>query len=150
MELKFIVDSMFGKLARRLRMLGYDTIYAKDMEDRKILEIAEDEGRILITRDKKLLEYATEAYIIDMPDVDIEDQIQILVEELNLNTENIEPTRCPMCNGLLEEIDKEKVKDKVGEKAYEANDKFWECKECEQIYWKGTHWDHVMDSLDQS
>ncbi|MBC7080863.1 MAG: Mut7-C RNAse domain-containing protein [Thermoplasmatales archaeon] len=139
---------MLGKLAKWLRIIGYDVLYLKNMEDEKIIENAMKEGRILLTRDKKLAEkYKNSLYIEEK---DIDSQIKRVVEafKISMEEENF-LSRCTICNVEIEKIEKEKVKGKVPENVFENMSEFWICKNCGRIYWAGTHWKNMKEKIDK-
>lgn len=146
--MKFLCDEMLGKLAKWLRIIGYDVLYLKNMEDEKIIENAMKEGRILLTRDKKLAEkYKNSLYIEEK---DIDSQIKRVVEafKISMEEENF-LSRCTICNVEIEKIEKEKVKGKVPENVFENMSEFWICKNCGRIYWAGTHWKNMKEKIDK-
>ena len=133
---KFIVDAMLGKLARWLRILGYDTAYSNKFEDWKILKIAEEENRIILTRDRGLCNRARkkglECFYV-MPGLKIEEILAKLSAKygIDLTTADPEFSRCSVCNGVLRKI----------------NDNLWECTRCHKRYWKGGHWRTIENTL---
>lgn len=133
---------MLGTLAKWLRILGYDTLYVKNMEDDEIARIAKEEERILITRDKKLApKYKKSIYLENNG---LEKQLKKIFNELNLEVnESKILTRCIICNEKIKEIDKEMVKGKVPEHVYKTHDKFFICPKCKKIYWMGSHWENM-------
>lgn len=133
---------MLGTLAKWLRICGYDTEYAHMESDDEIIEKAKEEGRIIITRDKELFERCKNAILVENKGV--EEQLRKVLREASINIEekNI-LTRCTLCNVPVEEIKKEKVKEKVPPHAYESHDEFWICPKCKRIYWMGTHWKNM-------
>ena len=133
---------MLGRLARWLRLYGYDTVYGiKD--DNRIIEIAEKEERIILTRDEELAKRAKNAILIKSNK--FEEQIRQLMElGFTFNELFPENARCPKCNGLIKEIPKEKIKDKVPPGVYEKYNKFYICTECGQIYWPGRQWEEMV------
>ena len=139
---------MLGSLARWLRIMGYDTVYYADKEDDELRDEAEKTGRILVTRDSGLYQRAVknkvQAVLIHQEQTT--DQLKEIVKELNLNVESVN-TRCPRCNGALEPVDKEKVKDKVPGESFNAFDEFWTCLDCGAVYWKGSHWSQIEKTL---
>jgi len=140
---KFIVDHMLGSLARWLRMMGYDTVYDKSLEDADIAEVARVEGRSILTRDKEL---STRPGAFLLEDIDLEAQLKAIATKFGLKFHE-ELIRCSTCNGELVDLPKEQAKGKVPEGAHAANEKFWKCSKCDKIYWKGSHWLGINERL---
>jgi len=139
----FIVDAMLGKLAKKLRLLGHDSLYSSSMDDDKIIQLAKNENRILITKDVPLAHKATKMQILTVQitsDDEIEQFLQIN-EKTNLGKCTVSGgnSKCPVCNGKLEHIEKNDVTDKVPTGVFENMNDFWKCTNCEKIYWEGTH-----------
>ena len=139
---KFIVDGMLGSLARKLRIYGFDVLYNADILDEKILAIAKDEGRIILTSDKGL---HSKAILNDLKSVllsedEEEDRIVTVLKSFGLKPDlNPENSRCPLCNGDIEEIDKNRLNN-LPESIVKTHDRFYSCVECGKIYWMGSHW----------
>jgi len=144
-RLKFAADEMLGSLSRWLRILGYDTTYEKDMEDAEILRLASEEDRILLTRDKDLVRRAKGRGLYVKSD-DLSAQLSQISEELDLSMDET-LTRCTVCNGDLVIVPPKDVRDSVPAGALESNDEFYRCTKCGKIYWKGTHWNNILDRL---
>ncbi|BEP17130.1 hypothetical protein PYJP_04820 [Pyrofollis japonicus] len=148
-EPKFIVDSMLGSLARWLRMLGYDTLYAKNWHDSRILEEAEKSGRILVTRDRGLyrraLRRGIEAVLVYE---NVVESLAKLHRVYGIRLE-IDPnkSRCPLCNAPLRRVSKEEVRGRVPPRVFEAYEEFWVCTGCGQVYWRGGHWRGINEIL---
>ncbi|MCX5726571.1 MAG: THUMP domain-containing protein [Candidatus Saganbacteria bacterium] len=142
--LKFVADSMLGTLARRLRMLGYDTAYPGDVADREVIKISNDEGRIVLTRDTNLVKVRGVNAIL-LKDTKMGTQLKEVMKKLNikLDKERIF-TICSECNVPLEIIDKESIKDKVPKLVYDSFSKFKTCPNCKRIYWPGTHYERIL------
>jgi len=146
---RFIVDSMLGGLARWLRMLGYDTLYAKNWHDARILEVAESEGRAVVTRDHGLYVRAVkrglEAVIV--PE-ELEDALAILALRFGIELK-VDPdrSRCPLCNASLRRASAEEVKGRVPPQVLERHSVFWVCTGCGQVYWRGGHWRGIEATL---
>ena len=141
---KFLVDRMLGQTAKWLRLLGIDAEYAPKCEDEKLVEIAEEEERVIITRDKEL--GREENAIL----VEKEPPESIIKEVLEIYDVEIKPlTRCSKCNGVVEKVDEEEVEDEVPENVFELNEEFWYCERCDQYYWRGSHWEKIMDKIDE-
>ena len=145
-QIKFVCDVMLGTLAKWLRILGFDTKYSKDFEDEEILKIAEEENRVVLTRDKLLANKAKKAVYINERSLD--EQIKKVLNELKINVDEGKIlTRCILCNVKVEKIEKEKVKGKVQSHVFENHDEFWICPNCQRIYWAGTHWQNMEEKI---
>ena len=140
---RFVADHMLGSLARWLRMLGYDTVYDKNMDDPEIAKFARAENRFILTRDKELSKEPG-AFLVEKDDLD--SQLDAVGKKFGLHFAE-ERIRCSTCNGELVDLPKEEAKEEVPEGAWQANEKFWKCSKCQKIYWKGTHWNGIMDRL---
>ena len=140
---RFVVDSMLGSLARWLRMLGYDTAYAKDLDDEEIIRLAKDEGRTIVTRDREL---ASKPGAILMTEEELELQLRVIHEKVSLTMDE-SSIRCSSCNGTLVNLPKEEASELVPKGALESNDLFWRCESCGKAYWRGTHWIGIMERL---
>lgn len=133
---KFIADHMLGSLARWLRMMGYDTVYDKTMDDSTIAATARSEGRFILTRDKEL---AKEPSTMLIESDDLEGQLGAVAGKFGLRM-NDDMIRCSICNSLLADLPKDQAKALVPDGAFASNEKFWKCEKCNKVYWKGTHW----------
>ena len=149
--MKFLCDQMLGTLAKWLRILGFDTFYAHtDMEDKELLQIAKQENRVLITRDKQLIQKARreQLHIVEMQTIDLDNQLSQVLHDVEID-EKIVLTRCSLCNTVLENIQKNDVKDKVPHRIFEQNDQFWFCKTCKKVYWTGSHYRKIIDKINK-
>jgi len=140
---RFVADHMLGSLARWLRMIGYDTIYDKGLDDKRMAELARAENRFLLTRDKEL---AKEPGALLLEQDDLDSQLKATGAKFGLKY-NEGLIRCSTCNGDLLQLPKEEAKAVVPEGAYAGNDKFWKCSKCGKVFWKGSHWLGIMDRL---
>jgi len=140
---RFIADHMLGSLARWLRMMGYDTVYDKNLDDPDIIKLARAESRFVITRDKEL---AKEPGAILLESEDLDAQLRTVSEKHGLKHSD-EFIRCSACNGDLADLPKDQAKGVVPEGAFLGNEKFWKCSRCGKVYWKGTHWNGIMARL---
>ncbi len=149
--MKFVADGMLGRLARWLRLLGYDTKYSNSMKDRQLLAIAKKEGRILLTRDLQLYQQAT-ARGLDTFYVEGQRQAEklaCLAKRYNLKL-NIDMTksRCPKCNVKVKPIPKEKIEERVEKNTLEHYEEYWTCLKCRHVYWQGAHWTKIRKMLE--
>ena len=139
----FIVDAMLGKLAKKLRLLGYDSLYSSNMDDDKIIQLAKNENRILLTKDVPLCHKAKKQQILAVQ-ITSDDEIEQFLEinekaSFGKCTVGGGSSRCPVCNGELQHIEKNDVFEKVPTGVFENMKDFWKCTKCEKIYWEGTH-----------
>lgn len=140
--MRFLVDSMLGKLAKWLRILGYDTLYFRQGDDRDLLELASEEDRTILTRDTRLSRrWLVPTLLIKSEQV--EEQLSQVVRRFGLEMEEGLFSRCPECNILLKEILKEDVVERVPPLVSETYDEFMTCPNCNRIYWMGTHWENI-------
>lgn len=139
---RFVADAMLGKLVTYMRMAGHDTIYAPDedaVEDDDVAELADETGRVLVTRDVELAE-KTGGLLVESKQV--EGQLRELVDA-GLSFELGEPSRCSVCNGALSRTNVED--DDVHDDVEQA----WRCDDCGKAYWKGSHWDDVRETFEE-
>jgi uncharacterized protein len=139
---------MLGSLARWLRILGYDTLYYVDRDDDELRDEALKTGRILVTRDSELAQRSRKNGTLVLF-IQSDETLTQLREITNAYDLDVTPknTRCPRCNGVLVSVEKTILKDIVPEESYNAFDEFWHCTECEAVYWRGSHWVQILDSL---
>ena len=132
---------MLGSLARWLRMLGFDTVYDKKMDDAQIASAARSDSRFILTRDKELSKEPGAFYL---ENDDLDNQLKAVAEKFGLKYGE-DRIRCSTCNGSLVPLPKEEASGKVPEGALANNDQFWRCSECQKLYWRGTHWNGIME-----
>ena len=137
------MDAMLGKLAKKLRLLGYDSLYSSSMEDDELLHIAKNENRVIITKDVQLICKAKKHQIASIQITKNEEIEQILQinEKANLGKCTISGSnsRCPVCNGELKYTEKNDISKNVPTGVFENMNDFWTCNKCGKIYWEGTH-----------
>ena len=156
MQPKFIADGMNGDLARWLRILGYDCLYFNlegERADLEIMRIAQEENRVILTADRLLLEKCKKKGIkvIFTKGKDIVEKLAIIIKEFNLPRELRHPPRCTICNSPLKEATADEVKDKIQYKGLlNRYSKFWICNSCGKIYWEGSHWRRIMETIRRS
>jgi uncharacterized protein with PIN domain len=144
---KFIATKELGKLAKWLRILGYDTVYYNKRGIADLIVEALRGGRILVGRSPALAKYKGIRMVL-VKDDDVENQIEQVVSELQLAFEEKDLfQRCVECNTSLEDVEKEQIKEKVPEYVFQTQKFFKRCPKCDKIFWKGTHWDMVGEWL---
>ena len=146
---KFILDVHLGKLARSLRMLGFDTLYSNCYSDSEIVDISINENRTIITRDKGILKQTKVTHGYYIRSKEEMNQTKEVISRFHLLKDIKEFTRCLLCNGLLRPIKKEAVINQIPAKVARWKDKYFKCQNCNKIYWQGTH-HHKMKSFIQS
>jgi hypothetical protein len=148
---RFIVDINVGKLAKWLRMIGYDALLFDHQDDKYLVHIAITEKRIIITRDTQMLKRRVivvgniKALLItsDNP----REQIHQVIKDLGLNPGFNPFSLCLECDLPLVKINKEDIKDRVPSYVYRTQSQFVECNNCHRIYWQGTHWQAMLEKL---
>jgi len=138
---------MLGRLAKKLRILGFDTLYYNEIEEDEILKLSK--GRILLTRDKMLERKAKKQGInvFYIKSDKWRSQLKAVNDRFSIEKFAKPFTRCSECNGELVEAEREKVKDKVPEYIYKTTDKFMMCKNCGKVYWKGSHISWIVSDV---
>lgn len=138
--MRLIADSMLGKLAKRLRMLGFDVGYEARVNDRELVRRARAEGRVLLTRDTRLLRRRDLPPHVFIRSDHVGEQLAQVVSELELRLDRGAAfTRCLACNGELAPAPKESVRGQVPPYVFRTQDRFARCHGCGRIYWRGTH-----------
>jgi uncharacterized protein with PIN domain len=148
--MKFIADRMLGKLAKGLRMLGYDTVYYRGEGAYPLIKLAREQDRVILTRNSKLLPKRPEDRIHrimeDKPSLQLKELIQ---KEIIFLNEKTLFSRCLLCNILLNEITREEAEGKVPDFIFFQQKKFFRCPQCLKIYWQGSHQDHMLKRIEQ-
>jgi uncharacterized protein with PIN domain len=145
---RFVLDVHLGKLARYLRLLGFDTLYRNDCDDAELARLASAEQRILLTRDRDLLKRAMVTHGFFVRATDPRRQIEEVLDRLDLYRA-IQPfLRCARCNGLLTAASKRQVWERLPPKTRLYVEAFWACGQCGQVYWEGSHLPHIRCFID--
>lgn len=144
---RFVLDGHLGKLAVYLRLLGFDTRYQNDFNDDELAEISSLEGRILLTRDRGLLKRSQvrQGYCVrtKFP----RQQVVEVLQQYGLQAQARPFSRCARCNGVLQVVTKEEVYERLEPKTKLYYDDFRICRDCDQIYWKGSHFERLEKQL---
>ena len=148
---RFIADNNVGKLAKWLRMMGYDTSFFSGEDDSEMVAIAVAESRVILTRDRQIAErrLATsghlKVYIFDTSEP--RKQIQQFIKDHKLKTDFKPFSLCIECNRTLEEKTKKQVEDRVPPYVFKTQQNYMECPACHRIYWRGSHWQAMRHRL---
>lgn len=149
LDYKFIADCHLGKLSKYLRIMGFDTLYFPSIEDDELIFIANEENRIILTRDHGLSQRKNVPVLFLEP-TDTKAQLKTLINYYHLKEYPVPFSRCIVCNSPLQVIEKEKILDKLPEKVKKYFDYFEYCTVCDRIYWQGDHYKHMMEFLKQA
>ena len=143
----FVADVHLGRLARYLRLAGFDTLYANDCNDGELAQISREQRRILLTRDRGLLmrSEVTHGYLVRS--VHPRDQLREVLERFDLWRLARPFSRCSLCNGLIQKVDKDQVAGKVPSRTALFTKDFWRCSSCGKVDWRGTHYESLVSLL---
>lgn len=143
----FILDVHLGKLTRSLRLLGFDCCYRNDLDDPQIIRLSLRAHRIILTRDRGLLQdrMVQHGYWIRSPDP--EEQVGEVLARFDLAGQIEAFSRCTVCNGRIEAVPKACVIDRLAPGTHRHYDQFWICEKCNRIYWKGTHYRRLAEKV---
>jgi hypothetical protein len=148
----FVADIMLKKLARWLRILGVEVLYPPSVDDDEIIKLAKEKSKTVLTMDEELCQRARKhgvsAFLV--PKKRIEEQIAIIVDRFHIKIADFpSKTLCPVCNGELKQTKRKEVEGKVLEAVLKKHDKFWLCKKCGKVFWEGSHWERINESVER-
>lgn len=147
-RIKFVLDCHLGKLAKYLRMAGFDTLYEKDYQDLEIAQISRQKKRILLTRDRDLLKRRIIDHGHYVHHTQPQQQLREIIRHFNLDKQLKPFTRCIHCNGKLVVVDKNQIDAQLEPRTRRYYQHFKQCQKCRQIYWRGSHFDNMQKLLD--
>jgi hypothetical protein len=144
-ETKFVVDVNLGKLAQKLRLLGFNTLFINDFIDKEIVELSLKEKRIILTRNKGILKYRAVTHGYWIRNDDPKEQIKEVVNRFQLER-NFRPfSRCSCCNGLLRQVEDTLLQERLPNDTLLNFNVFMECKGCRKLYWQGSHYNRICE-----
>ena len=150
MEHRFIVDINVGRLAKWLRVMGYDALLEREADDAELVAEAQRQGRILLTRDSFLTQRKAitsgQVRVVLIQSDDIWSQLRQVVDALDLDFSR-GFSLCIECNAPLEPRHKAELQHRVPPHVYSTQEEFMECPACRKIYWRGTHWRNMLKEL---
>jgi len=141
---RFICDFMLGRLAKWMRLMGFDTKYYRDTDGGTIIYQSRKENRTILTRSKVLAERYTDLILIESEH--LEEQLKQMIKLLG----TCHPFfRCPVCNTKTEKVEKEIVRNDIPAYVFEIHNDFKKCPECGRVFWKGTHYEQIKKVIDE-
>ncbi len=144
---RFVADAMLGRLARWLRLLGFDTLYQPDVDDRELLQTTLREERCLLTRDTHFLKMKNLRALFFIHSDNPLEQVREVLKAFGPHQAG--PGRCARCNGILRRAgDRDSVRDRVPEYVFLHHENFLGCEDCGAVYWEGTHLRRFRAMLD--
>ncbi|HLA44475.1 MAG TPA: Mut7-C RNAse domain-containing protein [Aggregatilineales bacterium] len=148
-KVRFILDTHLGRLAAYLRMLGFDTLYRNDYPDEELAQVSSDENRVLLTRDIGLLKRSLVTYGYFVRNTNPRHHLKEIIRRFNL-LDTVEPFKhCMKCNGLLHSVSKDEILNDISAQTAQFYDDFHRCEACSQIYWMGSHYQHMQEFMSQ-
>ncbi|MBN1223307.1 MAG: Mut7-C RNAse domain-containing protein [Candidatus Aminicenantes bacterium] len=147
--MKFAVDCMLGKLAKWLKILGFDAVFFNKIEDEDLMAIASKESRVLVTRDTGLIERARRSETFFINSEDWREQVREVLNHFDL-WDSVHPnSRCIECNSLLKALSRKKAKNLVTPFIYETAGSFALCPGCGRVFWRGTHLEDMESKISE-
>ncbi len=146
-ETRFVLDAHLGKLARHLRLAGFDSLWENDYGDEEIVALSVAQKRVILTRDKGILKRRAVLRGYFVRETESEKQFCEVVRAFQLERSLKPFSRCRVCNAVLREVPKESVRGRVPEAVWKQLDAFTECPECGRIFWRGTHYERLSRVL---
>jgi uncharacterized protein with PIN domain len=144
---RLIADAMVGRLARWLRLLGYDVAYERDISDARLVWRSRREKRIILTRDDGILLRRNVRALFVRSD-QWRAQLRQVMRNLHLRYDDKKFfSRCSLCNTPLKAVRKSTVRRRVPPVVYQNQERFSRCRQCRKIYWIGSHWNLLRRSL---
>ncbi len=150
-EIKFIVDHNVGKLAKWLRIMGYNAVLFTEKDDGLMVKTALAQNRVILTKDTQIMRRRVvtsgRLKVILIAHSDPKAQLRQIVDALNLDYQFRPFSLCLECNEVLIEKSKDQVQELVPPYVFKTRSKFVECPSCHRIYWQGTHWEAMNREL---
>jgi uncharacterized protein with PIN domain len=147
---KFILTPELGRLAKWLRILGFDAAYSAEVNFSSLLIHALRDNRIILTRNSHFIHKAQMTKAVWIKSEGVNQQLKQVIKELGLRLQKeLMFSRCTICNMELKNINKQQVKNKLPEYVFKTQQKFFICPSCQRIYWPGTHWGNVTEALEE-
>ena len=145
---RFIVDVMLGRLAKWLRIAGFDVLYSNRYTDDELMALSRHEGRVLLSRDTRLLVRRRVKQFVFLESEKVQDQIRQVFKVTRTASLPAILTRCLSCNEVLDEVPRNAVEELVPPYVFKTQIHFKSCPQCKKIYWPGTHRQAVLRTLE--
>lgn len=146
-QTRFVLDVHLGRLARYLRMLGFDSAYRTDWDDEQIIARALAERRIILTRDVGILKQKRVNHGYWLRHTEPEKQLTEVVHALDL-TRQVRPfTRCMDCNGIIRPAPRTEIEGLISAEISQRFERFWQCSDCHKVYWQGSHYQRMLRAV---
>lgn len=147
--IRFVADNHLGRLVTYLRLLGFDVLHPKSLDDAELAELSADQSRVLLSRDRRLLMRKIVVYGFCLQSRDPRQQLEDVLERFNLQQAITPWKRCLRCNGQLCRAPKEEIIQRLEPKTKKYYHEFHMCQACQQIYWKGSHYEPLHDFVSE-
>lgn len=147
-QVRFSADRMLGRLARMLRLLGYDTLYRDDATPAQLLEAARAGGRTILTRGETARRFPGVNKILSLKSEYPAEQLGEVVMRLELDARSGLWTRCTLCNASISRVEKAAVETLVAPKIFLLYEEFYRCSGCGHVYWRGSHVERILRNLE--
>ena len=141
---KFVADVHLGKLAKTLRMLGFDTAYKNSFTTKELVAVAIKEGRILLSRNAAIGKKNDYIKTFVVQSEEYFEQLKSVLQHFQLKNKWQPFSRCMVCNGKLRIVLKEMISELLAENTWKHFNEFWQCSECNRVYWKGSHYNRMF------
>lgn len=147
--MKFIADAMLGRLAKWLRLLGFDVLYYPVIEDREVIRISREQDRTILTRDTRMLKCRGTRDAVFIRSDHISEQL-LEVKDMLAMHDSDRGERCIACNGNLHKVsDRSEVQDLVPDYVYHSFESFMRCNVCAKVYWEGSHFKKIRERISE-
>jgi len=145
-EFRFAVENTLGKLAKWLRILGFDAFYQTDLSAEKLMDMGT--GRIVLTRTARIRGTNASRKLIFITSDNPFEQVREVLETLGIEPKDVLPfSRCVRCNTMIRKVDKDSIRKRVPDYVWETHDAFRSCSQCGRIYWPGSHTQRSRDII---
>jgi len=146
-NISFAADRMLGRLARMLRLLGYDTLYNPQTTTPQLLEIARQSKRVILTRGDPQKRFPGIPNVISLKSEYPTEQFREVVGRFQLDTRAGLWTRCTLCNALIVKADRATIESQLEPRVFQLYEEFYQCAGCGHIYWRGSHAERILKNL---